>query len=239
MYQMDMDERQKILSSIDENVQIFSKYLNLLTMQRQCLDIINTNQQYFNGKCYPSYIVMDTETTGLPTEQIVNKKKMRCYDSARILQFCWCVYDIFGNVISINDHIIRPVGYKVEGTQIHGITQQQASHGDSFKKVVLKFLADCSVVKCIIGHNIAFDVSVIKHELYANQMFGALKKFGTIKTICTKNASRKYENRFLKQSELYEYLIGIQMEHAHNAKNDVLNLGEIVVKMIMNGDIFV
>lgn len=227
---------------------------NILRMMRVCeheikyREIINNN----SGCKKPYYMVLDTETTGLPQQVRTtsthddNETLLRAYDTARILQLCWCCYDIDGRLIKVNNYYIKPNGYEVGATHIHGITKEIAERGDDFKCVVKILCDDLDKIKIIFGHNIKFDVGVLKSEMMRCHCDDGLNKISNARFVCTMNSCKKLVGaknkrghlKYPTQSELYECVLNRKMNIAHNAKFDVLNLGEVVSKLIKRHIIF-
>lgn len=223
-----MKEYREIVRKIDKTNMSMEEYLNAI-----------------ENKAH--YIVLDTETTGLYTSVDGNipnvKQNLHAYDTARILQFSWGIYDVHGNLLKIEDYYIKPEGYKVSATHIHGITEEIASKGFMFSDIVKKFRNDFMKVKYIVGHNVQFDANVLMSEMIRRNMNSLMREFQSIKRFCTAEFGKTITNfytrngfhRFPKQMELYEEVVGEKMKDAHNSKYDVLNLGKIVSTLITQG----
>lgn len=197
----------------------------------------------------PYYIVFDTETTGLPIMchgHIIDvEKKLSNYDHARLLQLSWAVYDIDGKLIKVEDHYVKPIGYRVGATEIHGITQEIADAGEQYEDVVKLFYNDFITVEHMFGHNVAFDINIMKSEMIRHKQEKYIKSFDKVNFHCTATIGKdimdlKRRNgtpRYPKQKELFKHVVGRDMCNAHNSKYDVLNLGEIVSRLVANGTI--
>ena len=180
----------------------------------------------------PYYIVFDTETTGLPTSRLSPEQYLAGHDTARILQLSWACYDEKGDLIQVNDYLIKPTDYKVNATHIHGITEAMASTGHELMEVIEKFSNDIKKVNYLLGHNVMFDVNILKSEMIRRQDKKFIELLNTKKIICTMiKGVIANKTKFPKQLELYETLFGEKMENAHNAKYDTLNLGKIVKEL--------
>ena len=126
--------------------------------------------------------------------------------------------------------------------KIHGITEEIAQNGESFISVMKLFYADFRNIKHMIGHNVSFDVNVMKSEMIRKNLLKLLKEFDTINKICTMHHCKNIVNiktkkgtiKFPKQSELYCFVLNKSMQSAHNSKYDVFNLGKIVTRLIEN-----
>jgi DNA polymerase III epsilon subunit-like protein len=224
---------------IENKIRLLSKYTELREEMKE------------NKNLIPKYIVFDTETTGLPGikhGETVNKfiktpdatKFLKQYDTARLLQLSWAVYNETGKIIKMENHLIKPNGYKVGATHIHGITENMANTGEQFINVLQKFHDDFVKVKIIVGHNIKFDVNVMISEMRRHNQPKIMDEFISLKQFCTLQEGTQIAQiprkqggyKYPKQCELYEKVLGKKMENAHNALFDVLNLGEIVTQMI-------
>ena len=69
-----------------------------------------------------SYTVFDTETTGLPkTRQSPTKDNLECWDECRILSIAAITYSSRGRELSRFYTVVKPDGFKVAATEVHGI----------------------------------------------------------------------------------------------------------------------
>jgi DNA polymerase III subunit alpha len=190
----------------------------------------------------PHYIVFDTETTGLPRDRSNPpvEKNLHMYDTARILQLSWAVYDINGKLIKLENYLIKPCGYLVSATEIHGITEEIAQTGQLFKVVINKFYEDVKKVAAIIAHNINFDDNVLKSEMIRHDLFIMLNEYDKVNKVCSmkkckyivKALGKNGQVKNPKQLELYKFVMGEEMMGDHDAKYDVLNLGRVITKLI-------
>jgi DNA polymerase III epsilon subunit-like protein len=116
----------------------------------------------------PSILVFDTETTGLnPREEVT---RSNCAQFPRIVQIAWMVFDRELKVISQQSQIIKQTGkIPQEAIRIHGITDEIAKNrGAEINTVLNDFLSDAKNCDVLVAHNIEFDFSVLKSELYRN-----------------------------------------------------------------------
>ena len=175
-------------------------------------------------------LFFDTETTGLPPK---NSKWDEDFNEFPYLaEIAW----IFGR--KTESHIIRPDGWTIpeDASKIHGITQEYAAeHGEPLAEVLEKFIADCRQAHLICGHNIYFDISVVK----ANIMRHLGKEFYNAadvemalfkgKRIDTMRASMKWVDarfssgrlKFPSLMELYSRCFPDETYQEHQALDDV------------------
>jgi DNA polymerase III epsilon subunit-like protein len=113
-------------------------------------------------------LVLDTETSGLPQTKILSKELLELWP--HIVQFSYLIYDISANcVMKVKDCILNipeDVVMSEEVVQIHGITNAMSQESSvPFANVVDEFYQDLKSVDEIVGHNLSFDLNVIKAEL--------------------------------------------------------------------------
>ena len=247
--QTNVIEMQQDIITFKNLIKDYATYKNklekIVNQMFQCLMELEIREQIKrNNKLTPYYIVFDTETTGLPKNLSLPpaEKNIHMYDTARILQLSWACYSHDGSLIKIEDHLIKPEGYAVAATHIHGITEEMAQNGEPFGKVMQLFYDDFKNVKFMLAHNVKFDDNIIKSELYRRQRFATVIDFNKIKKICTMQSTIDIVNilnkngkpKYPRQCELYKHVMGEEMNNAHNAKYDVINLGKIVTKLLEN-----
>lgn len=227
------------------NEEIERKRIELQKKKNRMFDDIIQIIKSPDEKLEPLYMVLDTETTGLPIRHIDVKteKDTQMYKTARILQLSWGLYDERGRLIDLHDYIIKPEGYQVKATEIHGITQSMADNGHRFYDIAKVFLRDMRKVNYIIGHNIMFDINIMRNEYIHRKMLDDLKILNDIETICTAQSCKELcglkrvdgRPKYPKQCELFEFIYDMKMSNAHNSKYDVINLGLVVTKLIKDG----
>lgn len=176
---------------------------------------------------YNDILFFDTETTGLPAKGADWAADYMAFP--RICQLSW-IYN--GRE---ENHIIYPDGWEIpaELSELHGITTQRAYvEGEPFGQVVLKFMEDCAEARLICGHNIYFDVSMIKSELMRYGLYeelGAEDALHKGKRIDTMRASMKWVDarrqngalKFPNLTELYSRCFPGESFPAHDAICDV------------------
>ena len=193
----------------------------------------------FNTENNRRYMVVDTETTGIPRSSngriFAPYSELDKYKNARMIQICWAVYN--GDVLEeFENHFIKPVGFKITNSFIHGITQEMANKGKSLNFVLGKFSKALERVKYVVGHNEIFDRHVISSELYRNKFYDEIKMLDQKQFICTMKSTvhLKVEGRIkpVKLIKLYKYLFGKGFNGAHDAANDVKATVEIFHELL-------
>ena len=190
-----------------------------------------------------SYLFIDTETTGLPTDRGAS-----FYESENwphIVQISIIALDSDMNIIAEKDYVLAPENYTIPQTssKIHGITNEYAiEHGRSRKEVLGIMRELLQTVDYVIGHNVEFDINVLKAEIYRewghNDWFYSLyyKVLDTMQMgaeVCKIPSNIKGEKyKWPTLDELYRKLFGKSFQGQHNATNDVKATYECYCKMI-------
>ena len=193
------------------------------------------------------YLFIDTETTGLPKDR--NAAFFECENWPYIVQISIIVLDSNMNKIGEDNYILSPENYTIpqDSTKIHGITNEYAKKYGAKRKVVLDYMRVLlQTVNYVIGHNVAFDISILKAELYrewdkewgnGDWLFYS-QKYKMVDTmqmgayLCNIPSTIKGEKyKWPTLDELYRKLFGKSFQGKHNAMNDVRATYECFCKM--------
>jgi len=179
-----------------------------------------------NKKEKAKLLFFDTETTGLPSDY--NAPINNSHNWPRLVQISWILTEENANIISQKNFIIKPNGFVIPKTSsdIHRITTEKAvKEGLDLSIVLDLFDSDLEQADIIIGHNIDFDIKVVRAEIYR------LKRTDNLvgkNTICTMKSTTdfckiqgKYGYKFPKLQELYTKLFGHGFEEAHDSQADI------------------
>jgi DNA polymerase III epsilon subunit-like protein len=174
-------------------------------------------------------LVFDTETTGLPKSK--NYKNIDDFKNSRLIQFSAILYDFKEyKVIKEYDIYMKRDGFTINNSHIHKITNEFVDKNGKPITDFFEILNEILNVKpCVmVGHNISFDMSIIKSELFRYNQLELLGKFKKINCFCTmknsvcitkikrKNGSYKYP----KLKELYQFIFGKEPKNLHNSLYD-------------------
>ena len=194
-------------------------------------------------------LVFDTETTGLPKTQIISPTTLHLWP--HVVQFSYVIFDTDSNkIVKIKDCIIKvpdDVTITEENSKIHGITNEiSLLKGVSLIPVLEEFFADLNTVDNIVGHNVSFDINVVKVELnrmisYSLDVYEVAKHYECLTTLntstniyCTMQETIDFCNiemkdkfgrpykKFPKLVELYQKMFNVTPKNLHNSLNDVI-----------------
>lgn len=172
------------------------------------------------------YLVFDTETTGLPRSR--NAPISDVNNWPRIIQIAWETFDSKDEKIENRSYLIRPDGFVIpaDAQRVHGISTSIAKkHGVPIAEALDAFVQALSGCRILVGHNIGFDMDVLRAELYRIKKSNALSGKSQV---CTMQASTdfcalpgRYGNKWPTLPELHLKLFGKRVRETHDAAADV------------------
>jgi DNA polymerase III epsilon subunit-like protein len=209
-------------------------------------------------------LVFDTETTGLPQSKIISPDTLKLWP--HIVQFSYVIYDTDANDIVVSmDNIIKveeDVVISDGSIELHGITKEISQNkGCKISKTLNIFLKYLKTVNVLVGHNIEFDIKMVKVELlrliysdmsdeksrkYKNYLYD-LSNFENI--YCTMKSSielcsiktldkfGKEYNKYPKLIELHQKLFNSTPTNLHNSFNDILVTLRCYIKLVYDADL--
>jgi len=209
-------------------------------------------------------LVFDTETTGLPKTKIINKDTLHLWPY--IVQFSYIIFDTeLKTLIKIKDCIIRVPDFitiSEEVSKIHGITNHiSLSKGINIVDILNEFFADFTSVDYIVGHNVSFDLNMVRAELNrvivnandveqllefqthlsrvntTTNIYCTMKESIALCAIQTKDKFGRSYNKFPKLIELYQKLFNVTPNNLHNSLNDVIVCLRCFMKLKYDNDI--
>ena len=138
-------------------------------------------------------LFIDTETSGLPDTRNLRwgeypyYKKLDKYANARIVQFSMLITDTQFKFVDIKDYIIKREGFDITNQEFHGITNDISDNlGINFDIVAIEIFYELlKKVSHIVAHNVAFDVGVIKSELYRRNLHHIIDELDKKTLLCT------------------------------------------------------
>ena len=210
-------------------------------------------------------LVFDTETTGLPKTKFISPSTLDQWPY--IVQFSFIIYDSsLNDIVESKDDIIKlPENVLIpeESTKIHNITNKLSQKsGLQINKILNVFFDHLRNVDRLVGHNIDFDLNMIKVEISRiineNQVTSEqLKSYkynlhflNNYKNIsCTLKDSIKFCNiqvinksgkpylKYPKLIELHNKLFNETPKNLHNSFNDILVTLRCFMKLKHNIDL--
>ena len=177
-----------------------------------------------------SICFMDIETSGLPITGGFNKyypfNQTAYYDKSRIIELAYIIANSRGDVLFSHSVFIKPDGFVIENSHIHGIKHEDAEReGVSIKEALLKFDQDLKNFNCdkLVCHNINFDKTIMLSESWRNDVNDLIQTIMKISGVCTMDMGKKLMKvrKCPKLVELYHYLFKETVIQNHRALDDV------------------
>ena len=188
-----------------------------------------------------SYLVFDTETTGLPDNYRLPSTATDNWP--RIVQIAWSLVDLeAGEIGPVTTYVVRPDDYTIpEGaSRVHGITTARAlEEGLPAQDVLSSFLEAVGAADGLVAHNVGFDLPTVGAELVRLSGSDPLEGFTAL---CIMEASTnycalpgKYGYKWPRLEELHWILFQRGFEDAHDAGADVKAAGRCFVELVRRG----
>jgi len=113
-------------------------------------------------------LVFDTETTGLPKSKIMNPDTLNLWPYT--VQFSYVIYDTnLNDIVVSSDKIVKlkdGITMPEDSIKIHGITTEiSQKNGINIETIINEFFSHLRDVDLLVGHNVSFDINMIKVEL--------------------------------------------------------------------------
>lgn len=180
-------------------------------------------------------LIADTETTNKPPQIKLLPETVEHWPY--IVQLSFILMDTVTLKYKEYDFVIHcPVN--IENDHIHGITTSMNKvRGFSFKDILPIFEECMNQCDLLIGHNIEFDMNMIRSECYRNNIkFEFTKPFYcTMKSTTRLCQLPKYKWPTLK--ELHEHLFHEEARNLHNSMIDVIVCMRCYLKLMQDIDI--
>ncbi|MDH3004668.1 MAG: 3'-5' exonuclease, partial [Candidatus Shikimatogenerans sp. JK-2022] len=166
------------------------------------------------------FLFIDTETTGLPIDNIFKKKEI--YNWPRLIQISWLMYNKNGKLISNKNFYIKlnkKYIISLESIKKHGITPiYLKQHGININKILKIFIKVLKKTKILIGHNISYDINILLSELFRYKKTKTINILIKKKKIDTQKILLFYYNKWITLEKLYNILYNIKYEYKfHNS----------------------
>lgn len=196
-------------------------------------------------KTIGKFLVVDTETTGLPFSKNYPVDKPALWPN--ILQIAWILLDDeFKRIESFNSYLTFDGYISEKVISIHHIDHDLLNEKGEPPEIVMQdFINSVRKAKYLVAHNVDFDIPMIKAELYRHNLGGAID---SVETLCTMKLSKEYvwvtdDNgriKYPKLSELYltcfypEIDVNTKIHSSHNAWDDVMMTAKCLQYLVEN-----
>jgi DNA polymerase III epsilon subunit-like protein len=153
-------------------------------------------------------ILLDTETTGFTNHDNVLQLSYIIFNKHDVIKE-------YNKIVKIDPKII------IKNSFIHNITNKICNdEGIILSDILNDLISDLKICKIMIGHNIKFDLRMLKNEFIRLKLDVLI--LDTIKLEDTMDLGIKKYGKRIKLSELYKLEFNSEMENAHNAYYDVI-----------------
>lgn len=168
-------------------------------------------------------VILDIETTGLPSNRLYKYKDIKSFESSRIVQLSYIITD-FKELYKEYNYIIKRDNFSINNSNLHNITNEISDNkGIEIKNVLNEFIENIEKCDKLYAHNLKFDLTIVKSEMYRIGINFPINIIG----ICT--MKKNYNNKYMKLTELYYETFNKNIEQDHNSLNDCKILYEILL----------
>ena len=172
------------------------------------------------------FLAFDCETTGLPAHRRCGFKNLEAFEKCRLVSLAVVEFDQDHKECGTWHYIVKPEGFQVEATEIHGITHEHALQvGRPFEDIYAEISTMFTEIPIIVGHNLEFDINCLSSEIWRRGM--DLDFMQKITPVCTLKMTKNIYFEPCKLGNLYKNIFGRELEGAHDALNDSRAAGEI------------
>lgn len=171
-------------------------------------------------------VVFDVETTGLaPCAPTHNT---HAWNDCRLVQIALHMYD-GPTLVDKWTAIVRPDGWVIANSHIHGITQDMANlQGKDIRGILDDFEAYLDQCDVIVAHNIKFDARVMESEYYRAYRYIPDSLLKT-RRYCTMLENMQ-DGRYVKLPVLHKRLFGQSGYINHRVEDDVSMCAQIYLR---------
>ena len=185
------------------------------------------------------FLILDTETTGLPEKYDAPITDVENWP--RLVQLAWQLHNNKGELVESRNYVIRPENFTIpySAEKVHGISTEKALKiGEELNFVLQEFAESINRSEFIIGHNIEFDKNIIGAEYIRTNIPNKL--FEKV-SICTKEESTGFcaipdsrgdKYKWPTLGELYRKLFNEDFKEEHNAATDVIATARCFFELI-------
>lgn len=148
---------------------------------------------------------------------------------------------------AVHNYIIKPEGFVIRNSDIHGIEDATARRdGFDFKDAMSLITNDVLAADTLIAHNIIFDKNVLLSELYRHGCLDLIRAIESKNTFCTSKEcklitkiKRGSEFKQPRLAELHKFLFDSEAENLHNAIFDTKIMAKCFFELLNRQKIYV
>jgi DNA polymerase III alpha subunit (gram-positive type) len=164
-------------------------------------------------------MVLDTETTGF-------------YDYDRVLQLSYILFNEVQTLKTFDHYVKIHPSLKIKNSEIHGITNEICkNHGIPINQILDIFCYDLELCKALIGHNLQFDIRMLKSEFKRVSLNCDLLTCKPIEDTFQLGKQKYPKGTPMKLGDLHRLELKTDMVNAHNALYDVIATMNIYKKI--------
>jgi len=164
-------------------------------------------------------ILLDTETTGF-------------YDYDRVLQLSYILFNEVQTLKTFDHYVKIHPSLKIKNSEIHGITNEICkNHGIPINQILDIFCYDLELCKALIGHNLQFDIRMLKSEFKRVSLNCDLLTCKPIEDTFQLGKQKYPKGTPMKLGDLHRLELKTDMVNAHNALYDVIATMNIYKKI--------
>jgi DNA polymerase-3 subunit alpha len=196
------------------------------------------------------FMVLDTESNGLP--KFFDSDPYKSEDRPEIIQMAWQLYNDDFELIKEKSLLIKPskkIIWDEQALNLTGLSKEKLEkEGINIKDAMEHFFYDLSASSVVIGHNIEYDLKIIKAEIARNNIDlvawvppdnKIIIDFDKLKTFCTMKNTMEFvgirssnEFKYPSLNELYQRLFIRKLTNSHNAISDVKATAECFKELV-------
>ena len=164
-------------------------------------------------------IVFDVETTGIDTSQ------------DEIIQIAAIRIDSTGNEIERFERLLINIKSVGSSSNVHNLTDEYLAKNGVNRIRALEDFVDFSKGSVLVGHNVTFDINILKSELSRNN----LSELSFIDYYDTLDIYRRfYPNLYNHKLEFLSNKFQTKYKPTHDAMDDILATSELLIRAVEN-----
>jgi DNA polymerase III epsilon subunit-like protein len=189
----------------------------------------------------PLYMILDVETTGLPTTWGNNRRhrELKVFDNCRPVSVAWSIVAAdLGIEIKKQSYLIKSAARPpIKNSSFHGVTDEKvAAEGIDISLVhsLMKEALNEHQCVAICSYNIMFDLDTMNSEFYRKTLDDTI--FDKLKKVCfMQNISRVINpgQKYYKLTDVYQLAFGSPSVQPHSADGDVQYLIDAMRQLML------